>query len=213
MKKFPRFLQLLPLFLLLVAATSYDAAAQSSFPPSITSFTASKTSITKGEAVILNWRVSYAEHIWISYGNRLNTLECLKETFGQMTVKPEQTTTYRLHAWTAAGHVSIDVTIQVAAVPAGFCTISGVIGNNKPEYNTTVRLFVPGSQTPKFTARVGSAGQYIFTNLPAGNYRISPRGNYPSDGSYIGPIPNSEEVVCRPGLTIRRNFRIGSNEG
>lgn len=216
MKKFPRFLRLLPfwLLLLLLAAMNYNAAAQNSMPPKINLFNATKTSIMKGEEVILRWEVSHAEHLWISHGNLLNTLECLKETFGRITVKPQQTTTYRLHAWTGSGHVSMDVTIQVRAAPAGFCTISGQINNDRPEYRTEVRLFAEGSQSPLRTMRVDGAGRYSFTNVPAGSYRIVPRGSYPADGrSSIGPMPRQQNVVCQPGLTIRRNFAIGNNEG
>jgi hypothetical protein len=212
MKRFPRFLQFLPLLLLMVM--NYEAVAQTekALPPKITSFTTNSTRVFKGNEVVLSWRVFHAEHIWLSHGQLLNEMECLKETFGEIRVAPEKDTTYRLYAWTRQGHVFQEIKVQVIE-PTGSCTIMGLVSRDKEEYATTIGLYSPGSANRLFSMPVDDTGQYTFLNVPAGVYDVMPKGRYPLDRFSIGPIPRSRRVVCEQNVRHQVNFRIGSNEG
>jgi hypothetical protein len=97
--------------------------------------------------------------------------------------------------------------------PAGSCTISGQISNDKGEYATTVGLYAPNFKEPLFSTPVDSSGRYGFSRVPAGVYQVAPQGQYPNGKLAIGPIPPSQDVSCQPNASHSVNFRIGSREG
>jgi hypothetical protein len=218
MKRFPRLLRLLSLLLVSIVWSSgleSLAVAQKELPPgspAILSFTATPSTILKGDASVLRWQVSNAEHIWISIVERPDSADCVRQASGEMRVTPERATTYKLHVWGRNIHILREVTVQVNE-PSGFCTISGEIRNYKTEYATTVGLYATGSAQPLFSTPVNSNGDFGFSRVPEGNYQVIPKGRYPDGKLAIGPIPRSYSILCRPNGSHRVHFRIGSNEG
>jgi hypothetical protein len=218
MKGFPRLLKLL--FLLLVSIVwprglDSMAVAQKQLPPgspAILSFTATPSRVLRGDASVLRWQVSNAEHIWISRVERPDSADCVRQASGEMQVTPERSTIYKLHVWGRNTHILQTVTVQVNE-PSGSCTISGQISNDKTEYSTTVNLYAAGSSQPLLSTPVNSSGGYRFSSVPEGNYRVIPKGRYPNGKLAIGPIPNSQAISCQPSGSHRVDFRIGSTEG
>jgi len=74
--------------------------------PTISSFTASATSVTAGTAVTLSWQVSGASYVIVS-----PTIGATRST--SASVSPTTTTTYTLYATNAYGRTSSSVTITV----------------------------------------------------------------------------------------------------
>ena len=74
--------------------------------PSITSFTASPTSVSSGAQVTLSWQASGASYNVISPG-----IGAVRGT--SATVKPTQTTTYTLYATNQYGRTQASVTVTV----------------------------------------------------------------------------------------------------
>jgi hypothetical protein len=206
--------------MLLLVAMNYKAVAQvvmseKVLPPRITSFTASKTRIMKGEEITLKWNVFRADHIWLASGFQPNSMECLEKSFGEMKVKPEKDTTYRLYAWTRLGHVFQEIKVEVVQL-LGACIISGQILKDKIEYGTIVGIYSPDdTKKPLFSRQVDSQGGYSFSSVPAGVYLIIPKGKLPVDDKLgINYIPLSTgRVTCSPGESNKINFRVGSTEG
>lgn len=220
MKRFPR---LLPLFSLLLApliwpggsevgVAMHNGAATREWlaprSPQILSFTATPPVIRKDEEVILRWRVSGAEHIWLSGGSTLDASRCIEQASGEMRVSSSIDVTLTLHAYGQGRHVSQEATIQVNV--EGFCTISGEVARDKREYGTRVELYRLKSKTPTLTATLDSRGLYSFPRVPVGDYRVVPTGRYPSS---VRPSPSSDSVQCSPNGSHRANFRIASTEG
>lgn len=76
-------------------------------PPVIDSFTATPDSIYVGEGSVLRWETSESDLTSIDNGIGVVTAD------GQLIVKPTETTTYTLTAWSAAGQVTSEVTVTV----------------------------------------------------------------------------------------------------
>lgn len=227
MKGLPRLLRLMPLLLVAIvctggpgpgAAMGKKAAAQlpqRRLPPGspeILEFTATPTSVVRGGEAVLRWRVINAQHIWLARSARPEDTDCIKEESGEMRVTPDRDTTYNLNVWAGSMHVLKGVTVAVVA-PSGVCTISGVVSNDRREYGTRVELYPFHSDRPLFSTAVDVRGRYQFLNVPEGDYRVRPRGNYPQTREFIGPMPASRDVHCQPNGSHRADFRIGSNEG
>ena len=75
-------------------------------PPQIASFAPSSSSITQGQAVILNWSVSGASYLIISP-------DVAAVRGSSVSVKPSQTTTYTLYATGPFGRSQAAVTVSV----------------------------------------------------------------------------------------------------
>lgn len=220
MKRFPRLLPFLAVSLLAFiwsAGSEVGGAMRNGVvtherlaPPAaqILSFTATPPVIRPGEEVILRWRVSGAEHIWLSNAPTLDASRCIEQESGELRVTPSVDGRMSLHAYGQGTHVSQEATIQVEA--EGFCTISGEVARNKGEYRTRVELYRLNSKTPAFTAPLDSGAQYSFLRVPVGDYRVVPAGKYPSS---VRPAPRSTGVQCFPNGSHRANFRIASTEG
>jgi hypothetical protein len=220
MKRFPRLLPLVSLSLLPfiwpggsgVGVAMHHGAVTSERlvprSPQILSFTATPPVIRKGEEVILRWRVSGAEHIWLSLAPTLDATRCIEQESGEIRVTPSVDGTMRLHAYSQDTHVFQEATIQVNA--EGFCTISGEVARDRSEYGTKVELYRLNSKTPTLTETLDSRGQYSFSQVPVGDYRVVPTGKYPSS---VRPAPRSESIQCFPNGSHRASFRIASTEG
>ena len=102
--------------------------------------------------------------------------------------------------------------------PAGVCTISGGVKDDKLEYRTRLTLRrVDSTATPISVNAIN--GEYRFTNVPAGTYEVTGAGRYPSENTPRGPIGlgiftnDSQTVECQPSGSHRLNFEIRSTEG
>lgn len=207
MKGFP---ELLPLFSLsLIPFIGPGALAlESPAPLRILSFTATPAVVHKGEEVVLRWRVSGAEHIWLSIGPTLDASRCIEQESGELRVTPSVDGTPTLHAYGQGSHVSQEAPIQVDV--EGFCTISGEVARDKKEYGTSVGLFRLNSKTRTSAATVDSQGRYSFPRVPVGDYRVVVTGTYPSS---VMPSPRSANIQCLANGSHRADFRIASTEG
>ncbi len=156
-------------------------------PPTITSFVASPTSVTSGQASTLSWEIDgTTTEVTISPGVGDVTADEDK----QVTVKPTQTTTYTITATNGtAAAASKEVTVTVTGPPNGGVdavedtaeTASGqpvtidVLGNDKPSARalTIVAATSPrqggsveisrDSKTISYTPPEGFTGEDIFT--------------------------------------------------
>jgi len=220
MKRFPR---LLPLFSLSLLPFIWPGGSEGGVAmhngavtrewlapasPQILSFTATPSVIRKGEEVILRWRVSGAEHIWLSIAPSLDATRCIEQESGEIRVTPSLDGTLTLHAYGQGMHVFQEAAIQV--IVEGFCTISGEVERDRSEYGTRIELYRLNSKTPTLTAILDSRGQYSFSRVPVGDYRVVPTGRYPSS---VRPAPRSVNIQCFPNGSHRANFRIASTEG
>jgi len=220
MKRFPR--PLLIFSLLLVAlvwpysppvdgAMHGGAVAGGRSPsPEIQSFTITPSVINKGQEISIRWRVSEAQHIWMSANQDVLDLTlCIEELSGERRFSPDSDAIYKLHVWNHGAHVLKEATVQVNGA-TGVCTISGVVTNDRRENLTRVQLFRLDSTTPTATKILGSSGQYRFTDVPTGFYRVVPSGRYQNG---VGPVPTFHRVDCWPHEIPPLNFRIGGSEG
>jgi len=207
MKGFPLPLPLLPLSLIPFIWPG-PLALESPAPLRIHSFTATPAVIRKGEEVVLRWRVSGAEHIWLSIGPTLDASRCIEQESGELRVTPSVDGTPTLHAYGQGTHVFQEAPIQVDV--GGFCAISGEVARDKKEYGTSVGLYRLDSKTPTQTAALDSLGRYSFSRVPVGDYRVVLTGRYPSS---VMPAPRSANIQCSPNGSHRADFRIASTEG
>jgi len=93
--------------------------------------------------------------------------------------------------------------------PPGFCTISGRVADDRPPYQTQLRLVRPdGSATPFSVTAVNK--EYKFTNVPEGTYQVRGKGNYPTN---LGIFADDNSLVtCRRDERVILNFGIRSFE-
>lgn len=93
--------------------------------------------------------------------------------------------------------------------PPGFCTISGRVADDRPPYQTQLRLVRPdGSATP-FSVRAVNR-EYKFTDVPEGTYQVRGKGNYPTN---LGIFADDNALVtCRRDERVILNFGIRSFE-
>jgi len=102
--------------------------------------------------------------------------------------------------------------------PAGVCTISGWVQDDRSDYGTRINLFRPGDKNPLLSASV-KEGQYTIPNVPEGSYEVRGKmSNPPSHQTPRGPIglivvsDGDQAVTCERGQPIRVNFKIVSSE-
>lgn len=100
-------------------AHAYHAPSRRSGSPSITSFTASSTSISSGASATLSWATTGATRVAITPGSFTST-----SASGSTSVKPTATTTYTLTASNSSGSATASVTITVKTSTASEPTIS-----------------------------------------------------------------------------------------
>jgi hypothetical protein len=94
--------------------------------------------------------------------------------------------------------------------PPGTCTISGRVADDRPQYQTQLRLVRPdGSATPFSVKAVNR--EYKFMNVPEGTYQVRGKGNY-SHGLGIFS-DESTLVTCGRDERVILNFVIRSFEG
>jgi hypothetical protein len=185
--------------------------AQASQAIEILSFTAEPSTIRKGEASILQWRVSGdPENILIIRDRQLPPITRV-EAVGQMRVTPDRTASYQLVVRFGDQDTERSVTVQVIE-PSGHCTISGRIIRDRREYATTVGLYSPDSETRLFSTSVDK-GRYRFSKVPVGRYRVIPEGRYPNGKLALGPKPSYQDVSCQSNRSYTVDFKIVSWEG
>lgn len=102
--------------------------------------------------------------------------------------------------------------------PAGVCTISGRVRDDKPGYQTQLTLRRIDRTASPISVRAIN-GEYRFANVPEGTYEVTGRGKYPSQDTPRGPIGlgiftnDNQTVECQPSGSHRLNFEIRSTEG
>jgi hypothetical protein len=123
--------------------------------PSISSFTASPTSITLGGISTLSWTTSGATTLNIAPGNLAST-----SASGTVNVSPETTTTYVLTATNAAGSVtaSAKVTLTSSGGPLSITTTSCPGGTQNTAYAGCTIGATGG--TPPYSFSVDDSGSY-----------------------------------------------------
>ena len=123
--------------------------------PTISSFTASPTSISLGGISTLSWTTSGATTLNIAPGNLAST-----SASGTVNVSPETTTTYVLTATNAAGSVtaSAKVTLTSAGGPLSITTTSCPGGTQNTAYAGCTIAATGGN--PPYTFSVDDSGNY-----------------------------------------------------
>jgi hypothetical protein len=123
--------------------------------PTISSFTASPTSITLGGISTLSWTTSGATTLNIAPGNLAST-----SASGTVNVSPETTTTYVLTATNAAGSVtaSAKVTLTSTGGPLSITTTSCPGGTQNTAYAGCTIAATGG--TPPYSFSVDDSGNY-----------------------------------------------------
>ncbi|MFL6337334.1 MAG: hypothetical protein ACJ754_28880 [Pyrinomonadaceae bacterium] len=222
MKRFPRLSLIFSLLLLASvwpggspvdgAKPAGAVAGVRSTPPSsvIESFTITPSVINKGQEISIRWRVSEAAHIWMSANQDTPDLAlCIEGLSGERRFSPDSDVIYKLHVWNQGMHELKEATVQVNGA-TGVCTIAGEVTNDRRENLTRVQLFRLNSTTPTATRILATGGEYRFTDVPTGIYRVVPTGRYRNG---VGPVPSFYQIDCWPHELKPRNFRIGGSEG
>lgn len=196
--------------------------------PKVLSLTAEPPRLTRGQTATIRWETENAEQVFVGEPNpawsMANPLEPVLapravDVTGSLPVTPTQTTTYRLQVKKGGMFVFKDVTVEVGSAPPppGFCTISGEVRRDKPEYMTRITLRSEGAPAhPPRSATVDTSGRYTFSQVPEGTYVVMPRGRYPVGDGKLGslaPSPPSQRVVCEPNGSHSADFVIKDTEG
>ena len=176
--------------------------------PTISSFTASPTSITLGGISTLNWTTSGATTLNIAPGNLAST-----SASGTVNVSPETTTTYVLTATNAAGSVtaSAKVTLTAAGGPLSITTTSCPGGTQNTAYAGCTIAATGGN--PPYSFSVDDSGSY--PPLPEGMSLDASSGEITSpliggQGTYIPEIVVTDATSATAKTQI--SFAInGSN--
>jgi len=123
--------------------------------PTVSSFTASPTSITLGGISTLSWTTSGATTLNIAPGSLAST-----SATGTVNVSPETTTTYVLTATNAAGSVtaSVTVTLTSAGGPLSITTTSCPGGTQNTAYAGCTIAATGGN--PPYTFSIDDSGDY-----------------------------------------------------
>ena len=100
------------ILLTLLACVILSGVARAATKPTISSFKASPSSITKGQSSTLSWATSGATSISIVPGTFTSTAAS-----GSTSVSPTETTVYTLRAKNSAGTVTKTVKVIVTAPP------------------------------------------------------------------------------------------------
>ena len=137
-----------------VTATAVVTVTQPTLP-TISSFTASPTSITLGGISTLSWTTSGATTLNIAPGNLAST-----SASGSVNVSPETTTTYVLTATNAAGSVtaSAKVTLTSSGGALSITTTSCPGGTQNTAYAGCTITATGGN--PPYTFSVDDSGNY-----------------------------------------------------
>ena len=168
--------------------------------PTISSFTASPTSINLGGISTLSWTTSGATTLNIAPGSLSST-----SASGSVNVSPETTTTYVLTATNAAGSVTAlaKVTLASAGGPLSITTTSCPGGTQNSAYaGCTI-------------AATGGNPPYTFSIDDSGNYPPLPEGLTldASSGGITGPLIGGQgtytpEIIVTDATSATANAQI-----
>jgi len=175
--------------------------------PTISSFTASPTSITLGGISTLSWTTSGATTLNIAPGNLAST-----SASGTVNVSPETTTTYELTATNAAGSVtaSAKVTLTSPGEALKITTTSCPGGTQNTAYAGCTIAATGG--TPPYSFSVDDSGSY--PPLPEGLSMDASSGQITSpliggQGTYIPEIVVTDATSATAKAQI--SFAINGN--
>lgn len=156
----------------LCLAALFKPAVSAGSPPAISSFTASPSTINKGQSSTLSWSSS---------GGTSATLNGSSVAVsGNQVVSPSQTTTYTLVVNNSAGSVSSQVTVTINS--SGTYSISGKVSGSA----ATVTL--SGASSAQTTTN--GSGNYSFSGLANGSYLVAPS----QSGYSFSPTTASETI-------------------
>jgi hypothetical protein len=156
----------------LCLAALFKPATSAGSPPSISSFTASPSTINKGQSSALSWTSSGGTSATLNGGS--------VAVSGNQTVSPSQTTTYTLVVNNAAGTVSSQVTVGVNGSTT--YSISGKVSGS------AATLTLSGAASGQ--AKTDASGNYSLTGLANGSYLVAPS----QSGYSFSPSTASETI-------------------
>lgn len=170
--------------------------------PAITSFSASKNSISAGESVTLQWKVARASYVNIDQGIGIVI------SSGERRVTPTKTTTYTINATNAVGSATASVTVTVAA--AGVPVINSFTVN--PDIiavsdNSTLGWDVSGATSVSIDQGIGSVlatGTTIVSPAETTTYTITARNN-------AGTVTASAKVTVASELPEITSFTVSKS--
>jgi uncharacterized protein (TIGR03437 family) len=148
-----------------VTASTTTTVAAPTPAPTISSFSASPSTITAGQSSTLSWSVSNATSI--SIDNGIGTV-----TGSSRTVNPATTTTYVLTASNAGGTRTASATVNVASA----CTVSGGVANDT--------MFVSNNGT---LSNAGSSWYQSFSLGAATTFDFRVASDYKVQASIFAP--------------------------
>ncbi len=130
--------------------------------PTITSFTATPSTINEGDSSTLAWTVTGSPTPTLSINQGVGTV-----TGSSTSVTPTTTTTYTLTATNSEGNATEDVTVTVTPLTA---TINGVVVdfNNQPVANVPVVIFGENNgtlSTTALTAQTNTDGEFSLSGV------------------------------------------------
>jgi chitodextrinase len=157
------------------AAVTTPAAPDTTPPSAPTSLSATAASSTQ---INLAWAAS-SDNIGVTsydiYRNNVKISSTATTSFGDTGLSPSTTYSYNVIARDAAGNSSPSSAIISATTQAVPVSVGNLVGNVKgkggrPLASATVSLVINGTRS---TATTNSAGNYSFSNIPAGNYSVT----------------------------------------
>ncbi len=150
----------------------FKPAVSAGSPPAISSFTASPSTINKGQSSTLSWTSSGGTSATLNGGS--------VAVSGNQVVYPSQTTTYTLLVNNSAGTTSRQVTVTVNAT--GTYGISGKVSG------TVATLTLSGAASGQ--TKTDGSGNYSFSGLANGTYLVAPS----QSGYSFSPSTASETI-------------------
>jgi phage shock protein A len=140
-----------------VAVTSRDTAR-----PVITRFSATPSTITRGQSSTLNWVVENADNVTISA-----VTQTLARDSGTVSVSPAQTTNYVLTATNSAGQATAVAAVTVNS-PSGAPVVTSFTASPStiaPGGASTLSWNVTGADTVSISPGIGSVGANSSTSV------------------------------------------------
>lgn len=120
--------------LLMAGCSSTSTQTPNASSPTISSFTASKTTIAPGDATTLAWQVSGGTPLTLSLNQGIGVV-----TDSSYTVSPTLDTTYTLTATNSAGQTSKTVTVTLSAAANQAPTVTRTVPNSSANQGATVQ--------------------------------------------------------------------------
>lgn len=180
--------------------------------PEITSFEAEPTLINQGQSTTLRWQtngelVRIGERYPMSGqdGPQSISWQEFVHPSGTAQKNPAQPTIYVLEAKKGDKVTTKNVQVDIRRTVPTFCSISGRIIGNGPQYGTFVELQRADTNEVVQQRTVLGLG-FRFERVPVGTYRIVPKARrFPMNWGFL---PKSDGVTCRPNVPYSLQFKV-----